>query len=103
MWGTRAWLSPDRRTLLAEWLYPCDGHIAVFVPATGGKPRIVTGEADWRKAPPTYPLGWTPSGKARVRLLGAWRGISATKHQPVLLFDPKAPTTDAHPAPRGGC
>src|SRR6266487_4629121 len=26
-WGPKVWLSPDGRTLLAEWLYACDGHL----------------------------------------------------------------------------
>ena len=102
-WGTDVRPSPDGRTLLAEWSFPCDGHLAVFVPVAGGPPRIVTGEKDWRKAPPTVPLGWTSGGKARVQLLEPWRGIHVTaKHQPILLFDPDAPASDARPAPQRG-
>lgn len=103
-WGTQVWLSPDGRTLLAYWTFPCDSDVAVFIPAKGGEPRIVTGEADWRRAPLTYPLGWTSDGKARVQLLTSWRGIHVTaKHRPVLLFDPDAPAVDAHPAKPFGC
>jgi hypothetical protein len=69
MWG-RVWLSPDRQTLLAEWEFPCDSAVAVFVPAQGGTPRVVTGQRDWRKAPISRPLGWTHHGKARVRVFG---------------------------------
>lgn len=103
-WGPKVWLSPDGKTVLAEWTFPCDDHLAVFVPARGGKPRTVTGERDWRKAPPSVPVGWTTSGKARVQLLRSWRGIRVTaRHQPVVLFDPKAPSTDAHPPAQPGC
>jgi hypothetical protein len=80
VWG-QVWLSPDRRTLLAEWQFPCDSAVAVFVPARGGKAWLVTGQADWRKAPISRPLGWTPDGKARVRVFGK-RGVQ--------LIDPHA-------------
>jgi hypothetical protein len=39
-----------------------------------------------------------------VQLLEPWRGIHVTaKHQPILLFDPDAPASDARPAPQRGC
>jgi hypothetical protein len=79
-WG-RVWLSPDSRTLLAEWLFPCDSAVAVFVPLGGGTPRVVTGQLDWRKAPISRPLGWTHDGKARVRVFGE-RGVQ--------LIDPRS-------------
>ena len=89
MWGA-VWISPDRRTLLAEWEYPCDSAAAVFVPANGGKPRLVTGERDWRKAPIAHALGWTSDGKARVKLFTRWRTRTGAVHPPgVYVFDPR--------------
>ncbi len=87
-WGD-LWLSPDGGTLLAEWLYACDGHMAVFVPLHGGKPRIVTGERSWTDAVASLPLGWTTGGKARVRVLRRW-GPRSEHHAGVYLFDPGA-------------
>jgi hypothetical protein len=86
-WGAKVWLSPDAQTLLAEWEYACDGRIAVFVSARNGKPRIVTGEQDWRMAVPSEPLGWTRDGKARVRVYDAW-GTHGTHPAGIYLFDP---------------
>jgi hypothetical protein len=79
-WG-RVWLSPDSRTLLAEWLFPCDSAVAVFVPMRGGTARVVTGQLDWRKAPISRPLGWTAGGSARVSVFGK---------AGVQLIDPKS-------------
>jgi hypothetical protein len=79
-WG-RVWLSPDSRTLLAEWQFPCDSEVGVFVPMRGGTPRVVTGQLDWRKAPISRPLGWTRDGKARVEVEGK-RGVQ--------LIDPRS-------------
>jgi len=74
-WGDGAlWLSPDSQTLLAEWVFPCDSAVAVFVPLRGGTPGVVTGQLDWRKAPMSRPLGWTADGRARVRVFGK-RGV----------------------------
>jgi hypothetical protein len=67
---------PDGQTLLAEWLFPCDSAVAVFVPLGAGTPRVVTGQLDRRKAPISRPLGWTPDGKARVRVFGK-RGVQS--------------------------
>ena len=72
-WGDLS-LSPDGRMLLADWLFPCDSAVAVFVPLDGGKPRVVTGQLDWREAPLSSGLGWTRDGKARVRVFGK-RGV----------------------------
>src|SRR5439155_15407944 len=70
-WGA-AFLSPDGRTVLAEWEYPCDGRVSFFIPTSGGTPRAVTGEHDWRAAPGSDVLGWTADGKAPVRVYGRW-------------------------------
>jgi hypothetical protein len=74
MWRPKIWVSPDADTSLAEWDFPCDSAVAVFVPMRGGSPRVVTGQLDWRKAPISRPLGWTRDGKARVRVFGK-RGV----------------------------
>ena len=67
-WGD-VWVSPDGRTLLAEWLEECDTHYAFFVPAAGGRPRPVTGERNWRTSPPSLARGWASDGRARVWVL----------------------------------
>jgi hypothetical protein len=96
-------LSPDGRTLLADWSYPCDSAAVVFVPVEGGKPRLVTGENDWRKAPQAQAIGWTREGKARVRIYTAWRGHRPPLSGRTYLFDPDAPVVDVHPASLRGC
>lgn len=98
MWD-RVWVSPDRRTLLAEWTYPCDSGAVVFVSARGGTPRVVTGESDWRKAPVSRGLGWTADGKARVHVFRRWHGHEAG----IYLFNPHAPARDARPVTQPGC
>ena len=102
-WGEIS-LSPDGRTLLAEWQYPCDRAAVFFVPARGGKPHLVTGESDWRKAPVAHALGWTRNGKARVQIYRSWHGhrIDPT-HSRVFLFDPRARIDDVHPTSSPGC
>ena len=103
MWGDVS-LSPDRRTLLAEWAYPCDSAAVLFVPVANGAPRLVTGEESWLQAPVAHALGWTREGKARVRIYTAWRGHRITPFHPrTFLFDPRVPLGDAHPAARTGC
>jgi hypothetical protein len=102
-WGA-VWVSPDRRTLLADWQYPCDSAAATFVPAMGGTPRLVTGERDWRKAPISRAVGWRRDGKARVRLYTLWRGYRIDPRRPrVFIFDPDAPVDDAKPVDQFGC
>jgi hypothetical protein len=96
--------SPDGKTLLADWMYPCDSAAVVFVPVDSGEPRLVTGEKDWRKAPGSHALGWTPEGEARVRIYRPWRGHRITPTHPrTFLFDPRVPSFDAHPAASRGC
>jgi hypothetical protein len=101
-WG-EVFLSPDRRTLLADWRYPCDSGAVLFLPVEEGQPRTVTGEKDWRKAPQAQALGWTREGKARVRIYTVWRGHHPPPSGWTYLFDPDAPAADAHPAPLKGC
>jgi hypothetical protein len=83
-----AWLSPDGRTLLAQWSSECEIPIAFFLPATGGSLRPVTGERDWRTSPESLARGWAPDGRARVLLL---QGACAAGHpEPgAYLIDPR--------------
>jgi len=102
-WGEVS-LSADGRTLLAEYQYPCDSAAVVFVSAEGGVPRLVTGEADWRKAPVAHALGWTRDGRARVRIYRRWRSHRINpRHPRVFLFDPRIRLADPRPAAPSGC
>jgi hypothetical protein len=84
----RLWLSPDGRTLLAQWIAECEVPIAFFIPAGGGKPRAVTGDRDWRNAPESVARGWTRDGRARVLLpRGACGG--SFRIPGVYLIDPR--------------
>jgi len=90
-------LSPDRKTLVADWGYPCDSAVVVFVPASGGRPRLVTGGTDWRHAPVTRSLGWMPGGKARVRV---YRDVHRSR---IVLFDPRVRPRAPRPVRPTGC
>ena len=68
---SKAYLSPDGKTFLAQWLSECEVPAAFLVPVRSGVPRVVTGEADWAKAPPSVADGWTEDGRAIVEV---WRG-----------------------------
>jgi dipeptidyl aminopeptidase/acylaminoacyl peptidase len=82
-------LSPDGKTLLAQWSGECESPNAFFIPAHGGKPRPVTGERDWRDAPESVAYGWTRGGLARVLLPQGACGSGA--HRPgVYLIDPRS-------------
>jgi hypothetical protein len=81
-------VSPDKKTLLAQWSGECESPNAFLVPARGGAPRSVSGERDWWKAPESGVVGWAKDGRAIVRLFGAVCGIGA--HRPgVYLIDPE--------------
>ena len=64
----KAFLSPDGKTFLAQWSAECEIPAAFFVPVRGGTPRVVTGEADWAKAPQSVADGWTEDGRAIVEV-----------------------------------
>jgi hypothetical protein len=66
--GHWAWaaLSPNRKTILAHWSAECEVPFAFLIPASGGKPRVVTGESDWATSPESFALGWTEDGRAIV-------------------------------------
>jgi hypothetical protein len=80
----KAYLSPDGKTLLAQWSAECEVPRAFLVPVRGGTPRVVTGEADWGKAHPSVADGWTEDGRAIVEV---WSGDcgAAAKHARIYL------------------
>jgi hypothetical protein len=89
MWGSVR-KSPDGKTLLIQWDHPCDSAHSFFIPASGGRARVVTGERDWRKAPVTYALGWTDQGLARVRVMRGGDCAGGVFGRPgVYLIDPR--------------
>ena len=90
-----AWLSPDGRTLLAQWYAECEVPSAFFVPADGGRPRSVTG-GGWRRAPESTALGWLADGRARVRLGKSACGTSAPEPG-VYAIDPGPGTLERLP------
>jgi hypothetical protein len=62
-----AQLSPDGRTVLAQWSAECEVPIAFLIPVARGKPRPVAGTP--REPPPeSIGLGWGPDGLAVVFL-----------------------------------
>jgi hypothetical protein len=82
----KAFVSPDARTVLAQWSGECEQQRTFFIPAGGGKPRVVTGEHDWMKSPESEAIGWRGS-HALVRLRGA--GETAARRPGVYLVDPR--------------
>lgn len=77
-WVT-AFLSPDRKTLLAQWSAECEVPIAYFVAARGGVPHALsTGAQD------SIAHGWTVDGRAIVDFPSGPCG--ATARQPGLYL-----------------
>lgn len=62
-------VSRDGKTLLLQWTAECEVPFAFFVPAAGGKPRLVTGERRVDQAPATIAHGWTLDGDAIVEVM----------------------------------
>jgi hypothetical protein len=85
-----AYLSPDGRTVLAQWSAECEVPTAFF--ADGRRLRAVTGERDWRKAPESVALDWSSAGKAVVQLFEGACGYGY-RDPGVYLIDPR---TGAH-------
>ena len=83
-----AFLSPDRRTLLAQWSAECEIPIAFFVPARGGRPSTVLG-VPYAKAPESLAKGWESDGRARVEF---WEGLcgKGVERPGLYLVDPKS-------------
>jgi hypothetical protein len=86
-WGTVK-VSPDGKTLLATWLVECDTAYAFFIPAAGGKPRLVTGELDWDASPMSRGLGWAADGRARVDVITGGCGGGLEWTPGIYLIDP---------------
>lgn len=84
-WRT-AMISPDGKTLLAQWSGECELQKAFFVAATGGASKPVTGEADWATGPESEALGWE-GARARVRL--PKRGEAVSVKPGIYLIDPR--------------
>jgi hypothetical protein len=74
--GHWAWaaLSPNGKTILAQWSAECEVPIAFLVDIRVGSPRPITGEEDWAKAPVSVALGWTTDGRA-IALLAEGPGL----------------------------
>jgi len=83
-----AWLSPDGRTLLAQWSAECEVPIAFFVDARTRRMRVVTGEKKWSNAPESIALGWASDGRARVRFPKGVCGRGASEPGDYLI-DPE--------------
>lgn len=68
--GHWAWaaVSPDEKTLLAQWSAECEVPLAFLVDLANGAPTPVTGESDWAESPMSIALGWTTDGRAIVFL-----------------------------------
>ena len=79
-------LSPDGRTLLAQWTAECEVPFAFFVPARGGTPRLVTGEGSVERARPSIAHGWTRSGEAIVEILAGCSEARPGEHVEVWLI-----------------
>jgi hypothetical protein len=80
-------VSPDGKTLLAQWSGECESPNAFFIPARGGTPRDVSGNQNWTRAPESGAVGWAKDGRALIRLFGPACGTGA--HRPGLyLIDP---------------
>ena len=90
--GTGYWrnavLSPDGRTVLAQWSAACESPTAFFAAATGGHLRAVTGETDLRKAPESQALGWSRTGIAVVHIFFGECG-NGIPRPGVYLIDPR--------------
>ena len=80
---SKAFLSPDGKTFLAQWSAECEVPFAFLVPAGGGTPRVVTGEAEWAKAPQSVADGWTEDGRAIVEVSRGDCGAAA--HRAIYL------------------
>jgi hypothetical protein len=78
----KLFLSPDQKMWLGQWLGECEVQTAYFIPAEGGKPRPVTGEA----ADESVALGWV-GRKARILIPRAACGAQF-RTPGIYLIDP---------------
>jgi hypothetical protein len=95
----KLFLSPDGKTLLAEWSGECEIQTAYFISTGGGTPRAVTDYS--RESATSVALGWRGS-RALVRLPV---GEASRRKPGVYLVDPSTlAKTLVRPLPRRyGC
>jgi hypothetical protein len=98
-WGEVS-LSPDGRTLLAAYEYPCDSAVVVFVPAAGGTPRVVTGEADWRRAPVAHASVGRATAEHEFRSTSRGMATGSTRGIRVCSCSTLASEGSTHSPPR---
>ncbi len=79
-------LSPDGRTLLAQWTAECEVPFAFFVPSRGGTPRFAMGERRVEDARPSIAHGWTRNGEAIIEVISGCGSAAATE---IWLVSPK--------------
>jgi hypothetical protein len=96
-WVT-AYLSPDGKTLLAQWSAECEVPIAYFVSARGGSPRPVSADAAESVA-----HGWTDGGRAIVEFPNGPCGTGAKRPGIYLVsLDGRRRLLEALPRANGG-
>jgi hypothetical protein len=83
----KAYLSPDGKTFLAEWSAECEVPYAFLVPVRGGTPHLVTGEADWTKAPQSVADGWSEDGRAIVEISRGNCGLASRRDMYLVARD----------------
>jgi len=66
-WWRRVLVSPNRRSLLAQWSGECEVQSTYILPSTGGAPRAIFPVA----GAASFALGWSDDGRARVALPSA--------------------------------
>ena len=82
-----AWLSPDRRTVLAQWSGECEAPTAFLFGRGIKRARPVGGGTSVANSPGSIGLGWTRSGRAIVSI--PWGGCSNDFARPgVYLVSP---------------
>jgi hypothetical protein len=81
-WRT-AYLSPDGKTLLAQWSAECEVPVAFFADGRDGAVRPVAGTS-LRNAPESIADGWTQDGRAIVEFPAAACGSGI--HKPGIYF-----------------
>jgi hypothetical protein len=86
--GRWAWakVSPDGKTILAQWSAECEVPVAYLVPAAGGEPREAI------RSYASRALGWTKDGLAIVKVLESACGPNAPRPG-FYLVDPDGGTT----------
>ena len=86
--GHWAWanVSPDGKTILAQWSAECEVPVAYLVPVAGGEPREAIRSYSSRA------VGWTKNGRAIVKVLDSACGPNAPRPG-FYLVDPGGGTT----------